>query len=160
MDSSNPLREQLVRVLGWEEAHVGFDKALDGIPTEQRGASAAGFAYTLWQLLEHLRVAQKDILEFCINPRYVHELTWPDDYWPKTPGPPNASAWDRSITDFKADRNRLKTLVSDSRIDLFAVVPTGKERQTYLRAVLLLIDHNAYHVGQIVALRKALGSWR
>src|SRR6185436_4408672 len=121
-----------------EEAHVGFDKALDGIPIGQRGASAAGFEHTLWQLFEHMRVAQKDILDFCVNPRYVHELTWPDDYWPKTPGPPDAPAWDRSLTDFRADRNSLKALVSDSRVDLFAVVPTGKDQQTYLRAILLV----------------------
>jgi uncharacterized damage-inducible protein DinB len=153
------LREQLVRIVDWEEAHVGFDKAVDGVPVKLRGERAPGFEYTLWQLLEHLRLAQQDILDFCVNPKYVHDLKWPDDYWPKNPQPPNTAAWDESIAAFKQDRELFKKVARET-VDLYALVPKGKGTQTYLRAIFLAADHNAYHVGQIVALRRALGAWK
>jgi hypothetical protein len=158
-NSADPLRAQLVRVLDWEEAHVGFDKALDGIPEDRRGARAAGFEHSTWQLLEHMRLAQKDLLDFAVNSRYVHALKWPDDYWPRNPAPPDAKAWNQSIADFKGDREKLKQMVQDSAVDLFALVPTGKGHQTYLRTILVVVDHNAYHLGQLVAVRRALGLW-
>ena len=158
-DSSDPLRAQLARILDWEEAHVGFEKAVDGIPESRRGSHAAGFEHTPWQLLEHLRLAQKDLLAFCVDAHYVHALKWPEDYWPPSPEPPATTAWDQSIADFKADREKLKGLVRDGRVDLNATVPTGKAQQTYLRAILLVADHNAYHLGQLVAVRRALGIW-
>lgn len=157
--SPDPLRAQLVRLLDWEEAHVGFDKAVDGIPADQRGSRAAGFEHSPWQLLEHMRIAQKDILDFCVNAQYVHALKWPDEYWPQSPAPPGATAWNKSVADFKADREKLKDLALDTDVDLFALVPTGKGQQTYLRAILLVVDHNAYHLGQLVAVRRALGIW-
>jgi hypothetical protein len=149
----------MARLLDWEEAHVGFDKAVEGIPANQRGSHAADFEHTPWQLLEHMRVAQKDILDFCTNSKYVHSLKWPEDYWPQSPAPPDAKAWNGSIADFKADREKLKLLVRRAHVDLFATVPTGKAQQTYLRAMLLVADHNAYHLGQLVAVRRALGIW-
>ena len=158
-DTSDPLRTQLIRLLDWEEAHVGFDKAVQGIPAGQRGALAAGFAHTPWQLLEHLRLAQKDLLDFCVNAQYAHALRWPGDYWPAAPAPPDAAAWKASIDDFRKDRELLKRLVRDPRVDLFALVPKGKRQQTYLRTILVVVDHNAYHVGQLVAVRRALGAW-
>jgi uncharacterized damage-inducible protein DinB len=154
------LRAQLVRLVDWEEAHVGFDKVVEGVTGERYGSPAAGFEHTLWQLLEHLRVAQNDLLDFCVNAQYVHALEWPADYWPDTPAPPHATAWNESVASFKADREKLKELVRDSRVDLFALVPTGKGQQTYLRTILLVADHNAYHIGQMVAVRRALGIWR
>lgn len=157
--SSDPLRTQLMRLLDWEEAHVGFDKAVDGVPADRRGSLAPGFEHSVWQLLEHMRLAQKDILDFCVNTQYVHTLKWPDDYWPRNPVPPGETAWDASLKDFKADREALKQLAQDTGVDLFALVPTGKGQQTYLRALLLVADHNAYHVGQLVAVRRALGIW-
>ena len=157
--SPDPLRAHLVRALDWEEAHVGFDAAIDGIPADKRGGHATGFEHSPWQLLEHMRLAQKDLLDFCVNARYVHALTWPDDYWPR-PAPPGAAAWDDSIADFNADRGKLKQLVRDTGVDLFAVVPTGKGDQTYMRTILLVADHNAYHLGQLVAVRRALGIWK
>jgi uncharacterized damage-inducible protein DinB len=153
------LRDQLVRILDWDEAHVSFDKAIDDCPNSARGARAPGFEHTIWQLVEHLRIAQADILDFCANAEYVHGLKWPDDYWPKDPAPASAAAWNQSIADFRRDRERMKTLVRTSP-DLYALVPTGKGHQTYLRAILLAADHNTYHLGQIVALRRALGAWR
>jgi uncharacterized damage-inducible protein DinB len=157
-ESTDPLRAQLVRLLDWEESHVGFDKAVDGIPADKRGGLAGGFEHSPWQLLEHMRIAQEDILDFCVNPTYVHNLTWPDDYWPQHPAPPNAAAWDESIASFRREREKLKQIARDTK-DLFARVPTGKEQHTYLRALLLVADHNSYHLGQLVAVRRALDAW-
>jgi uncharacterized damage-inducible protein DinB len=157
-ESTDPLRAQLVRILDWEEAHVGFDKAVGGIPPDKRGGLAAGIEHSPWQLLEHMRLAQEDILDFCVNPTYVHNLKWPDDYWPRDPAPPNAAVWDDSIASFKREREKLKQLARDTK-DLFARVPTGKEQHTYIRAILLVADHNSYHLGQLVAARRALGIW-
>jgi hypothetical protein len=156
---NDTLRSHLVRVLDWEEAHVSFDRAVGGVPPDKRGALVPGFDHTLWQVLEHLRIAQLDLLDFCRNPSYVHAMTWPDDYWPSTAAPPDASAWDEAIASFRRDRDAMKTLVADPAFDLFAPVPTGTPQQTGLRSILLTLDHNAYHVGQLVDLRKALGVW-
>jgi uncharacterized damage-inducible protein DinB len=156
--SDEALREQLVRVLDWEEAHVGFDKALADLPPDKRGALAPGFEHSVWQLLEHMRIAQEDILDFCVNPKYVHTMKWPDDYWPQHPAPPNSHAWDESVGSFTRERERFKKLARETK-DLYALVPTGKGHQTYLRGILLLVDHNTYHLGQIVAVRRAVGAW-
>jgi uncharacterized damage-inducible protein DinB len=152
------LREHLVRLLDWEDAHVGFDKAIEDIPADRRGARPAGFEHSPWQLLEHMRLAQEDILDFCLNERYEHTLKWPDDYWPD-PAPPREPAWARSVASFSGSREKLKALARDVE-DLTAAVPTGKAHQTYLRAILLAADHTAYHVGQLVAVRRALGIWK
>ena len=158
-ESTDALRDHLVRVLDWEEAHVGFDKAVDGIPPDKRGARATGFEHSPWQLLEHMRIAQEDILDFCVNANYEHSMKWPDDYWPKTPMPQNARAWTDSIASYTRSREDLKHLAREVE-DLAAKVPTGKAAQTYLRAILLAADHTAYHVGQLVAVRRALGVWK
>ena len=157
-ESINAVRDHLVRVLDWQEAHVGFDKAVDGIPPDKRGARAAGFEHSPWQLLEHLRLAQDDILDFCVNRTYEHTMKWPDDYWPTDPAPPSDRAWTDSIAAFTRSREEMKRLASDVE-DLTAKVPTGKGNQTYLRAILLVADHAAYHVGQLIAVRRALGVW-
>ena len=156
--SDEALREQLARFLDWEEAHVGFDKAVGDVPGDVRGAKAPGIEHSIWQLVEHMRIAQEDILDFCINPKYVHTMKWPDDYWPTHPAPPNGAAWDESIASFKRELEKLRTLARDEK-DLYALVPTGKDQQTYLRSLLLVNDHNSYHLGQIVAVRRALGAW-
>lgn len=158
MNEIGEIRDHLVRLLEWEEAHVGLDKAVDGVPPQQRGGRAPGFEHSPWQLLEHMRLAQEDILEFCINPEYEHTLNWPDDYWPSDPAPPSEKAWRDSIASFTRTREELGRLAREVQ-DLTANVPTGKGNQTYLRAILLVADHTAYHVGQLVAARRALGSW-
>jgi uncharacterized damage-inducible protein DinB len=152
------LRDHLARALDWGEAHVTFEKALEDIPAGRRGERPAGFDHSAWDLLEHMRIAQKDLLDFCLNANYEHTMKWPDDYWPSAA--PSDETWKASIAGYKADRARLQQLTRDASIDLVKLVPTGKERQTYLRAILLVLDHNAYHLGQILAVRQALGEWK
>lgn len=157
-ESMNALREHLVRLLDWEEAHVGLDRAVDGIPSEMRGARRDGFEHSPWQLVEHIRIAQDDILDFCVNPRYGHALVWPDDYWPADEAPPDEAAWTASIAACTRAREALQRLARDVP-DLTATVPTGTGQQTYLRALLLAADHASYHIGQLVVVRRALGLW-
>ncbi len=156
-DRDAPLRAQLEKFLDWKDAHAGFDAAVDGIAPAHRGAVPKGLPHSPWQILEHLRRAQHDILDFCRNPKYV-ELSFPADYWPASPAPPSAKAWDESVATFRRDRDELKKLADESP-DLFAHVPHGTG-QTYLRELLLVADHNAYHVGQLVLVRQALGDWK
>lgn len=151
------LRAQLVRLLGWHDAHVSLDAALEGLPPELRGKRPKRLPYSVWQLLEHIRRAQHDILDFSRNPAYV-ELSWPDDYWPGKPEPPSAAAWDESVAACRRDRKALERLAADPAVDLFAKIPHGSG-QTVLRELLLTADHTAYHVGQIVLVRRLLDAW-
>jgi uncharacterized damage-inducible protein DinB len=151
------LRAQLVNLLDSKDAHATFDAAVKGVAPKLRGVVPVGWAYSAWQLLEHLRLAQADILAFCGDAKY-RDMKWPDDYWPRRPAPPSAAAWTASIARFRRDRRTLQRLARDPRIDLAAIVPNGTT-QTYLREILLVADHNAYHIGQLVALRKQLGIW-
>jgi uncharacterized damage-inducible protein DinB len=153
------LRTQLASVLDWGESHVSFDKATGGIPADTRGAQAQGFAHSPWQLLEHIRIAQKDILAFCTSPTYVHDLTWPEDYWPSDAAPTDEAAWDHSIAGYKTDREALQQCALNVHADLLAPVPTGDVNQTLLRGILLAASHASYHLGQLVAVRRALGIW-
>lgn len=157
--SDKALRRQLVDFLDWKSAHVGFDDAVKGIPPRLRGAVPKGFAHSVWRVVEHVRIAQHDILDFCRNPRYKETMKWPDDYWPKTPVPKTASAWTKSLAAFERDRKAMQRLAADRRIDLFAKIPHGSG-QTYLRELLLVADHTGYHVAQIVDIRRALGIWK
>lgn len=152
------LRRHLDNLLNMEGAHISFDDAVAGFPAALRGSKPAGAPHSAWELLEHMRIAQEDILDFCVNAKYVHSRHWPDDYWPKDPAPPDAQAWDASIAAFKRDREQMKQIARETN-DLYASVPTGDAKQTYLRALLLLTNHNAYHLGQLVAVRRALGIW-
>ena len=151
------LREQLLKVIDWEEAHVPFDRAVKGIPPSMRGVVPNGWEHSAWQLVEHIRIAQADILEFSITAKYKAKK-WPDDYWPKVSAPRNAAAWSTSIAEIRKDRKKLQQLAKNPRIDLTAEIPHGTG-QTYLRELLLVAAHNSYHIGQIVSLRKQLGIW-
>jgi uncharacterized damage-inducible protein DinB len=151
------IRTIIARLLDWEDAHASFDKIVSNLPPKLRGQVSAGLPYSPWQLLEHLRITQRDILDFCVNASYK-ERDWPDDYWPRTKAPPRDSDWDESIESFRNDRDALKQLALDERIDLMAVVPAGED-QTYLRELLLVADHTAYHLGEMVVVRRALGAW-
>jgi uncharacterized damage-inducible protein DinB len=155
--ASAALRAQLRRILSWQDAHVGFEKSVEGLAPKLRGVRVDGFPHSAWELLEHLRITQHDILDFCRNPSYV-EITWPDDYWPSSAEPPSEAAWDDSIAAFREDRAALEALAADESIDLFATIPHGSG-QTYIRELLLVADHNAYHIGQIVVVRQQLGAW-
>ena len=158
MSSDTPLREQLVGLLAWEDAHVGFDTAIAGIPESLRAVQPAGLPYSPWQLLEHLRLTQKDILDFCVDPDY-EERKWPDDYWPTSPGPSSSEGWDESISRFRQDRKALQELASDPKIELSARIPHG-QGQTYLRELVLAADHVSYHTGELVVVRRLLGIWK
>ncbi len=155
MDTS--LRDQLARALAWGDAHSSFDDALAGLADPLRGRVPAGLPYSAWQLLEHLRITQHDILDFCRNPAY-EELSWPDDYWPPSAEPPSDRAWDESIRGFREDRAGLEALARDQSVDLSARIPHGNG-QTYLREILLVLDHSAYHLGELIVVRRLLGAW-
>jgi uncharacterized damage-inducible protein DinB len=156
--SDRILRDQLLELLRGGSAHLGFDEALKGLPADLRGTKHQELPHTAWQLLEHLRIAQWDILDFSRNPDYAH-IKWPDGYWPKTAAPPDDDAWDRAVEQFRRDLKAMQDLVADPQTDLYAKIPWG-DGQTILREALLVADHNAYHVGQIVSLRQALGAWQ
>lgn len=158
MVSDAVLRELLGRILAWDDAHVDFDAAIADLPAGLRGTHPPRLPYSSWQLLEHLRLTQRDILEFCRNPNY-RELDWPEDYWPPSPAPPSPSAWDESIAQFRQDRSALQQLAADPSIELAAPIPHGSG-QTYLRELVLAADHAAYHVGQLVLIRRLLGAWK
>jgi len=155
--TDNALRKQLSAMLDSKHAHVDFDTAIAGMPREDRGVRPEKLPYSAWQLLEHLRIAQHDIFDFCVNADY-EEMKWPDDYWPASPEPPNDAAWEASIRQYREDRAALERLALDTSVDLLAKIPHGSG-QTYLRELLLVADHAAYHLGELVILRRLLGNW-
>ena len=152
------LREHLVSLLTGGNAHTTFEDAVKNMPAELRGKRPKGAEHSPWQLLEHLRIAQWDILEFSRDAKHKSPK-WPEEYWPKSPVPPDEKAWDKSVRAFRRDLKTLCALVSDPNTDLYAKIPHG-DGQTILREVLLTADHNAYHLGQLVLVRKLLGAWK
>jgi DinB superfamily len=156
-EEKNSLREHVLYLLRGGGAHVDFDKAVSDLPAELRGSKVPGLSFTPWRLLEHMRIAQWDILEFSRNSKHVSPA-FPAGYWPETDAPPDAKAWDRSVAAFRADLRAMEQLVADPKTDLYAGIPHG-EGQTVLREALLTADHNAYHIGQLVLLRRLLGAW-
>jgi DinB superfamily len=151
------LREHLTRLLTWHGAHADFESAVADMPASLRGVTPPGLPYSPWRLLEHIRLAQADILAFCTHPDY-REGKWPDDYWPPSAAPPTEEAWAASIAAYRRDLAQLRNLINDEGCDPFAKVPVGNG-QTFLREFLLVADHTAYHVGQLVAVRRLLGAW-
>jgi len=151
------VRRHVADLLHWHDAHVDFDAAVAGIGAEHQGTRPSGLPHSPWELLEHIRLAQHDILDFCRNADYA-EMTWPDDYWPPTPAPPDAAAWEASVAAVRADREALEALATNREVDLTTKIPHGSG-QTYLRELLLVADHTAYHVGQLVLVRQLLGAW-
>jgi DinB superfamily len=157
-DPQKSLREHLRYLLKGEGAHASFEDAVKDFPAELRGKKLNGFPHTAWMLLEHLRLAQLDILEYSRDPKHVSPK-WPEGYWPKQEAPPSAEAWNKSVATFKADLKAMQALVTNPKTDLFVLLP-GTDGHTVLREALLLADHNAYHVGQLVMLRRMLGAWQ
>ena len=154
MKKIDPLRQHLINLLTKAEAHVDLESSIKDFPSKLRGAKPEGSPHTPWQLLEHIRIAQWDILEFSKNGKHKSPK-WPDDYWPKTEAPPDNKAWDKSVKQINADLKAISNLVSDPENDLVAPLAHG-DGQTLLREVLLVADHNAYHLGQLVLLRRIL----
>jgi uncharacterized damage-inducible protein DinB len=157
MATSDPLRQQLVRLLEKSEAHASTEEAVAGLAPNLQGKRPAGLPHSPWELLEHIRITQHDILDFCVNPNYK-ELSWPTDYWPPSPTPPKPDAWENSVKQLRADLAALCALAEDPAVDLFARIPHG-DGQTYLRELLVVADHNSYHVGQLILVRRLLGAW-
>jgi hypothetical protein len=152
------LRKHLVNLLTKGEAHATFEDAVRDVPAEARGKVPEGAAHSLWELAEHMRIAQADILKFSTDAKHKSPK-WPKGYWPKKPAPPNAKAWDKTIKDFLADRGEMVKLIEKKSTNLFAEIPHGKG-QTILREALLMADHNSYTVGEIVVTRRMLGVWK
>lgn len=157
MGSDAALREHLLELLGGGHAHLDFEKAIAGLPAALRGARPPGLPHTPWRLVEHMRIAQWDILRFSIDPEHVSP-EFPDGYWPVGDAPPDLDAWDRSVAAFQAELQAMKDLVANPETDLFKRIPHG-QGQTILREALLVADHNAYHLGQLVTVRRLLGAW-
>ena len=158
MNNDKSLRQHLVELLDGGHAYARFDKIIADFPPKFRGETPKDLPHSAWMLLEHLRLAQWDILDFSRNPKYVAPK-WPDDYWPKNPSPPNAAAWNTSVKSFQDDLDAMKKLVNDPMTDLFAKIPWG-DGQTVLREALLMADHNAHHLGQLIDVRRLLGAWK
>ncbi len=156
-DTTAALREHLLYLLRGGGAHLDFEAAIADLPAPLRGARVPGLPHTPWRLLEHMRIAQWDILEFSRNPRHVSP-PFPEGYWPQGDAPPDAGAWDRSAEAFRQDLRAMQALVADPATDLFAPLAHG-QGQTVLREALLVADHNAYHLGQLVVVRRLLGAW-
>ena len=156
--SDKSLRDQLIQLLKGGNAHLTFDDAIEDFPRELRGKKVKDLPYSAWMLLEHMRIAQWDILEFSRSAKHKSPK-FTEDYWPATADPPNASAWEQSIESFRADLNAMQKLVSDPKTDLYKPFPWG-DGQNVLREALLVADHNAYHLGEFIVLRRLLGAWK
>jgi hypothetical protein len=157
MDDQAKLRQHLLDLLGGGHAHLDFDAAVADLPAALRGAKPPGLPHSPWRLVEHMRIAQGDILRFSVDRHHVSP-EFPDGYWPAGDAPPEPTAWDRSVEAFRADLKAMIDLVADPAVDLYAPIPHG-QGQTILREALLVADHNAYHLGQLVTVRRLLGAW-
>jgi hypothetical protein len=157
MKVTDPLRQDLLELLAGGHAHLDFEAAIADLPAHLRGSRPAGLPHTPWRLLEHMRIAQWDILKFSVDPDHVSP-EFPEGYWPEGDEPPDPGAWDRSVEEFRRDLQAMKDLVADPTTDLTAPIPHG-QGQTILREALLVADHNSYHLGQLVIVRRLLGAW-
>lgn len=159
MPDDNSLREDVLQLLQGRKAHVGFEKVVANFPEELRGKKPRGLPYTPWQQLEHMRICQWDILEYIRSPQHVSPA-WPEGYWPEE-APPSRTAWAKSVRAFQAERQALLDMAADPATKLLGPIPADpKEGPTILHELLLVAEHNAYHLGQLVVLRRLLGAWR
>lgn len=157
MASTKTIRDLILEQLEGKNAHVDFDQAIQGLTYKQTGIKVEGIPHTIWELIEHIRIGQDDILEFCKNPDY-EEIDWPEDYWPESSQPESKEELETSIQAVRDGLEEMRDLVRDQENDLQAVFPHG-DGQTLFREAMLIVDHNAYHIGQIVQIRRLLGSW-
>jgi hypothetical protein len=158
MSNDQALRKHLIELLDGANAHARFDQVVADFTPKLRGEKPAGLPHSAWMLLEHMRIAQSDIVDFSRNPEYV-TLRFPEGFWPQDPSPPDTAAWTKSVKSFHEDLNAMKKLVNDPKTDLFATIPWG-DGQTILREALLVADHNSHHLGQLIDLRRLLGIWK
>jgi len=156
-ESDHPLRQHLIYLLTDGGAHAKFEDVIAAIPAKLRGQTPAAMPHSPWMLLEHIRIAQWDILEFSRNPKHKSP-EWPESFWPATEAPPNAAAWNESVKNIRKDLKSLENLIANPKTDLFAKIPWG-DGQTILREAMLVADHNAYHLGQLVDVLRLLGAW-
>lgn len=152
------VRQHLLDLLKGGNAHVKFEEAVKDFPEGLRGKKPEGQPHTAWRLLEHMRIAQWDILEFSRSSKHVSP-EFPDGYWPEGDAPPSVAAWEKSVKQFRADVKAMQDLVADPKTDLYARIPWG-DGQTVLREALLVADHNAYHLGELLMIRRLLGAWK
>ncbi len=157
MQHDKALREHIVKLLKGGDAHADFDAAVKDFPVSLRGQRPKGASHSPWEVLEHLRIAQWDLLEFSRDGKHKSP-DFPSGYWPQTPAPPDEKTWDHSVQSFRKDLDAFCHLVADEQTDLFAAIPHG-DGQTILREALVAVDHNAYHIGQFITLRQILGAW-
>src|SRR3954471_14380910 len=158
MDKEQEWRSILASSLNWEQAHSSLENVLRGFPSELRGKRPQGFAHSAWELLEHIRITQRDLLDFLQNPGYEKKLEWPRDYWPPSMAPSGDKEWNGAVAGWKKDRIALERFTKESKVDMTARIPKGTG-QTYLRTILVVLDHAAYHLAQIVTVRQLLGAW-
>ncbi len=160
LPTTDPLREQLEALLAGGQAHATFDDAVNDFPEAMRAVVPVNLSYSAWQLLEHLRIAQRDILNFSAPPTGGYQpLEWPQDYWPASPEPPYPGSWDNTLAAIRGDLAAFQALLANPAADLFKPFRWG-QGQNLLREALLIADHNAYHLGELVLLRRLLGIWR
>jgi DinB superfamily len=158
MENDKPVREHLVKLLAGGQAHVTFEAAVKGLPAALRGKRPKAAEHSPWEIVEHLRIATWDILEFSVDAKHVSP-EWPSGYWPKSKTPPNDKAWAKSIRALNSDLEAMRKLVAADSTDLYAPIPHG-DGQTIMREALLIADHNAYHIGELVLVRRLLGAWK
>lgn len=158
MNQDQALRHHLLNLLHVRQAHMTFEDAVADFPLKFMNVQPPSVPYTSWHLIEHLRICQWDILDYMRNPEYK-EMQWPDDYWPSKDAQADQAAWDKTVSDFLRDLAAIEAIVRDPKTDLFAPIPHGYDGHTILREVMLVADHNAYHVGELGILRQVMGAW-
>jgi DinB superfamily len=158
MSNDRALRNHLLEFLRGGSAHIELASVLKDFPAKLYGTRPEGLPYSGWELLEHIRFALHDLLNFCTNPEYL-DPSWPADYWPKSPQPPSDEAWHRSVKAIEEDLDAFEELIQNPKSNLYAEIPWAKDGQTLLREILLATDHTSYHTGQLVLVRRLLGAW-
>jgi uncharacterized damage-inducible protein DinB len=158
MTNKEEWRAIVASSLDWEQAHTSLENALKGLPPELRAKKPTGFPHSVWDLLEHIRITQRDLLDFVQDKDYEEKLKWPKDYWPTSTAPASDNEWNESIAIWKKDRQALERFTTDTDLDLTTKIPRGTG-QTYLRTILVAVDHASYHLAQIVTVRQLLGAW-
>ena len=157
MANDTAIRDNLVWLLEGGHAHAKFDEVAGGFPSDRAGIRPKGASHSAWEILEHMRIAQNDILRFTLSADYVSP-DWPEGYWPANPAPEEKDGWSRSVRDFQKDLEEFVSLIRDPARDIYKKFPWGTG-QTLLREALLIADHNSYHLGELVLVRRLLGIW-